>query len=83
MACTIRDIAQAANVSASTVSLVLRGKENRISEETKLRVRQIAEQMHYVPNQVAVSLVTKKTHTIGLIYADMLNPFYSELEVSV
>lgn len=83
MACTIRDIAQAANVSASTVSLVLRGKENRISEETKLRVRQIAEQMHYVPNQVAVSLVTKKTHTIGLIYADMLNPFYSELAVGV
>ena len=45
MTCTIRDIAQAAGVSASTVSLVLRGKENRISEETKLRVRQIAKQM--------------------------------------
>lgn len=83
MTCTIRDIAQAAGVSASTVSLVLRGKENRISEETKLRVRQIAKQMNYVPNQVAVSLVTKKTHTIGLIYADMLNPFYSELAVGV
>ena len=83
MACTIRDIALAADVSVSTVSLVLRGKECRISEETKLRVRQIAEQMHYVPNQVAVSLVTKKTHTIGLIYADMLNPFYSELAVGV
>ena len=65
LACTIRDIAQAANVSASTVSLVLRGKENRISEETKLRVRQIAEQMHYVPNQVAVSLVTKKLIRLG------------------
>lgn len=83
MACTIRDIAQAAGVSASTVSLVLRGKENRISEETKARIQLIAKQMHYVPNQVAVSLVTKKTHIIGLVYSDMLNPFYSELAVGV
>ena len=60
MACTIRDIALAADVSVSTVSFVLRGKECRISEETKLRVRQIAEQMHYVPNQVAVHWLQKK-----------------------
>lgn len=83
MACTIRDIAQAAGVSVSTVSLVLRGKECRISEETRRRIHQVAKQMNYVPNQVAVSLVTKKTHTIGLIYSDMLNPFYSELAVGV
>ena len=83
MTCTIRDIAQAAGVSASTVSLVLRGKENRISEETKSRIQKLAKQMNYVPNQVAVSLVTKKSHIIGLVYSDMLNPFYSELAVGV
>ena len=83
MACTIRDIAQAAGVSVSTVSLVLRGKENRISQETKQRIQKIARQMNYVPNQVAVSLVTKKTHTIGLIYSNMLNPFYVEMAVGV
>ena len=83
MACTIRDIANAAGVSTTTVSLVLRGKPCRISEETRTRIRQIADEMHYVPNQVAVSLVTKKTHTIGLVYSDMLNPFYSELAAGV
>lgn len=83
MACTIRDIARAANVSVTTVSLVLRGKECRVSESTKFRIRKIADQMHYIPNQVAVSLVTKKTHTIGLIYSNMLNPFYAELAAGV
>lgn len=83
LTCTLRDIAQAAGVSVSTVSLVLRGKENRISEKTKLKIQQIANEMHYVPNQIAVSLVTKKTNIIGFICADMLNPFYSELAVGV
>ena len=75
MACTIRDIAKAANVSVSTVSLVLRGKECRVAEDTRRRILAVAEELHYVPNQIAVSLVTKKTRTIGLIYSDLLNPF--------
>ena len=83
MAVTIRDVAKAANVSVSTVSLVLRGKECRISDITRQRIFEAAEQLHYVPNQVAVSLVTKKTRTIGLIYSDMLNPFYAELAVGL
>lgn len=83
MAPTIRDIAKAANVSVSTVSLVLRGKDGRISPATRQKVLSIAEQLHYVPNQIAVSLVTKKTHTIGLIYSDMINPFYAELAVGL
>lgn len=83
MPCTIRDIAQAAGVSVSSVSLVLRNKECRISEETKAKIRQVAQELNYVPNQIAVSLVTKKTRTIGLVYADMLNPFYAELAVGV
>lgn len=83
MAPTIRDVAKAANVSVSTVSLVLRGKECRISDATRQRIFEVAEQLHYVPNQIAVSLVTKKTRTIGLIYSDMLNPFYAELAVGL
>lgn len=83
MACTIRDIATAAGVSVSTVSLVLREKECRVSEATRQKIQAIAQQMNYVPNQIAVSLVTKKTHTIGLIYSNMLNPFYSEMAVGI
>lgn len=83
LACTIRDIAKAANVSVSTVSLVLRGKECRVAEQTRQRILAAAEELHYVPNQIAVSLVTKKTYTIGLIYSDLLNPFYAELAVGL
>ena len=83
LASTIRDVAKAANVSVSTVSLVLRGKECRISSSTRQRILEAAERLHYIPNQIAVSLVTKKTRTIGLIYSDMLNPFYAELAVGL
>lgn len=80
---TIRDIAKAANVSVSTVSLVLRGKDGRISDATRQKILDIANRLHYIPNQIAVSLVTKKTHTIGLIYSDTLNPFYAELAIGL
>lgn len=83
MAYTIRDIARVAGVSATTVSVVLRNKECRVSEKTKQRIQEAAREMGYVPNQVAVSLVTKKTNTIGLIYSNMLNPFYAELAAGV
>lgn len=83
MAVTIKDIAKTAEVSVSAVSLVLRGKDCRVSEATRQRILKTAEELHYVPNQIAVSLVTRKTHIIGFIYSDMLNPFYSELAVGL
>lgn len=83
MAATIKDIAKAAEVSVSAVSLVLRGRECRVSDATRERILRAAEELHYVPNQIAVSLVTKRTHTIGLVYSDMLNPFYSELALGL
>lgn len=83
MASTIRDIAEAAGVSVSTVSLVLRDKECRVSAATREKIQEAARRMNYVPNQIAVSLVTKKTNTIGLIYSDMLNPFYSAMAVGI
>ena len=51
---TIHDVAKAAGVSETTVSLVLRGKQCRVSEQTRQRVLDAADQLHYVPNQVAV-----------------------------
>lgn len=63
----IADVASAAGVSATTVSLVLNNAESRISEETKERVRRVANEIGYAPNSVARSLRTRKTRTIGLI----------------
>jgi len=80
---TIRDIAAHAGVSHTTVSLVLNNKESRVSAETKARILQIAQDMNYIPNQIAVSLATQKTHTIGLITPDLTNMFLSSLGAGV
>ena len=55
---TIKEIAREANVSPTTVSLILnnKSKERKISAQTEQRVLQIAEQMGYLPNLQAVSL---------------------------
>lgn len=80
---TIRDIASKAGVSVTTVSLVLNDKPNTISEPTKKKIKTIAENMNYSPNHMAVSLVTKKSHTIGLIVPDISNNFFADLAKSI
>ncbi len=80
---TIRDIAREANVSVTTVSLILNGKPNTVSEATANRIREIAARCNYTPNHLAVGLVTRKTNTIGLILPDIANTFFAELAESV
>lgn len=63
----ITDVAAAAGVSATTVSLVLNDVESRISEETRDRVRAAAAAVGYAPSALARGLRQQRTHTIGLI----------------
>ncbi len=63
---TIRDVAKEAGVSVSTVSLVINGSQS-IKLETRFRVLKAIEELHYIPNQSARALVTKKKKVIGLI----------------
>lgn len=79
MSITIKEIARLANVSPSTVSLVLNDKPNRISEQKKELIRKIAEENQYRPNVMARSLVTRQTKTLGLIVPDIENLFFSKL----
>ena len=64
---TIKDIAQAANVSAMTVSNVIHGSTKKVSKETKERIEQIMEEMQYVPNMGARMLVQNESRIIGVI----------------
>lgn len=79
MRVTIKDIARKCNISPATVSLVLNNKETRISEETKRKVRETVKELNYRPNKIAVSLITKKTASIGLIIPDICNLFFAEI----
>lgn len=63
---SIKDVAKLAGVSPSTVSLVINGSD-LVKHETAYKVRQAIEQLHYVPNQAARSLVTKEKKVISLI----------------
>lgn len=74
---TIVDIANIAGVSKSTVSRVI-NKNKLVKKETRDRVLKVIDELGYVPNNVARSLITKKTLSVGLIIPDIVNPFYSE-----
>lgn len=75
---TIKDIARIANVSYSTVSRALSGSR-QISAETREKILRICEELGYTPNIAARSMVRKETRMIGLILANVDNPFMSEL----
>ena len=79
MALTIKRIAELANVSSATVSKILNGKDQYISEATRRRVLEIVEREGYIPNAVAKSLKIRSTKTIGVIIPDVMNLFFSEL----
>ncbi|MGX6744876.1 LacI family DNA-binding transcriptional regulator [Streptomyces peucetius] len=69
---TLKDVADRAGVSVSTVSLVINGREaGRVKPAVGRRVRQAAEELGYAPNLQARSLRTRQTNTIGLI-SDMV-----------
>ena len=76
---TIKDIAIKTKLSTATVSLVLNGKDSRISQKTRDLVIKTAKELNYRPNQLAVGLITKRTKTIGLIVPDIRNSFFSSL----
>jgi LacI family transcriptional regulator len=77
---SLKDIAQKVGVSTALVSYVLNNqKEGRISKEVAQKIKAAALELNYRPNQVAKSLKTNKTFTIGLIVADIANPFSSLL----
>ncbi len=72
---TLQDIAKATGVTVSTVSYALSGRGS-ISDATRERIIRCAEELGYQPNLIARGLVTQRTRTIGLIVADIANPFY-------
>ena len=76
MKITIKEIAKEAGVSTATVSMILNNKDKHITDATRMRVLETVKKYNYVPNAMAGSLVTQRTHIIGLILPDITNPFF-------
>ncbi len=77
---TTHDVARHAGVSQPTVSLVLsKNARARVSAETRERVLLAAQELGYVPNVVARSLVRNRSYAIGVIVPDLRNPFFAEV----
>ncbi|MBW9120456.1 LacI family DNA-binding transcriptional regulator [Microbacterium trichothecenolyticum] len=72
-AATIYDVADLAGVNPSTVSRAL-SKPGRISEKTEAKIRDAAERLDFRFNPMARALPTGRSHTIGLLVADITNP---------
>jgi len=75
---TVRDVAQKAGVSISTVSRVLTGSA-RVSPELRQRVIDAVEELGYRPNALARGLRMRRTAVIGLLIPDISNPFFGQL----
>ncbi|MBG9982392.1 LacI family DNA-binding transcriptional regulator [Aerococcaceae bacterium DSM 111020] len=75
---TIKEIAEAANVSVATVSRYI-NKSGYVSEETAIKLKEVIEKFNYRPNISAQVLNKKSSKLIGLVVPDISNPFFTKL----
>jgi LacI family transcriptional regulator len=78
MTSTIKDVAKMAEVSISTVSRVINDSKP-VSPEARRRVLRAIEDLEYKPNEIARSLVTKKSNLIGIIVDDIGNSYVAQI----
>lgn len=78
---SLKDVARHVGVSTALVSYVINNKEKeaRVGAEMVKKIRKAVEDLNYRPNHIAKSLKSGKTGTIGLIVADISNPFFSTI----
>ena len=74
----LKDIADALNVSITTVSKALNGHPD-ISEARRKEILEYAERFNYVPNQVARSFRQQRTRIVGIILSDNSNPYNARI----
>ena len=66
---SLRDISAACNVSVATVSKALNDHKD-VSEDTKARIRKVADELGYMPNSAAKALKTNRTYNLGILFVD-------------
>jgi len=81
----LKEVAAAAGVHLTTASSVLNGasSNSRFGEETRRKVEQAAAKLGYARNQLASSLRTRRTGTVGLVAGNIQNPFFAALSLQL
>lgn len=79
MRITIKKIAELANVSITTVSKVINGKDHDLNNSTIERVRAIIKEQNYKPSLLAQSMRYRQMKLIALMIPDIRNPFFIEI----
>ncbi|QHT69005.1 LacI family transcriptional regulator [Rhodocytophaga rosea] len=77
---TIIDIAKELNLSKSTVSRALTGHSN-VNPETRKAILDLAEKMDYQRNMLALSLVTSRSNTLGIVVPEFLTSFFPQVVI--
>src|SRR5690349_20478694 len=78
----LKDIAERAGVSMMTVSKALRD-ESDVSAATKVRIKQMAQEMGYVPDSTAQGLRTRTTKMFGLVIPSTTDPVYARIVLAI
>ena len=73
---TVQDLADAAGVSVASVSRVLNNSD-KVSDDVRRRVREVADRLGYVPHAAARALASQRTHTIGAVVPTLENPNFA------
>jgi len=80
---TIKDVANQVGISVTAVSLILNGKGERFSTETKKKVHAAQLELDYYPDYYARGLVGQRTNSIGVVIPNIMNPFFASFALSV
>lgn len=78
MAVKLQDVAEKAGVSVTTVSRMLNNR-GYISRETREKILAVIQELDYSPNQLARSLYSARTQTIGFVVPSICHPFFSQI----
>ena len=79
---TIKDVAHLAKVSVATVSRVINNAEN-VSDNTRETVKKAMEKLNYYPDANARALSQQNSNTIGIVVADVSDPFFVAMVTTV
>ena len=83
MTVTLKDLSKASGVSVGTVSRALNDK-NEVSAETAKRIRQLAQELGYVPNRAGRALSAQKNlNSVGILLPSINGPFFEDIKVGI